>query len=138
MGITNEWAQLRAWRHGVRHTTLNPEGPGAVRIHLVPPRYRPGGKAPYVVILNGYYVLPLGYAWAVLLENFIDEEYEGRVSGFSSKGMYVKLNNSIEGVIYFTNLNDDYYIYDEEHYSLVGRDFGRRFTMGDKINIKVI
>ncbi|EDS72717.1 ribonuclease R [Anaerofustis stercorihominis DSM 17244] len=72
------------------------------------------------------------------MENFIDEEYEGRVSGFSSKGMYVKLNNSIEGVIYFTNLNDDYYIYDEEHYSLVGRDFGRRFTMGDKINIKVI
>lgn len=83
MGITNEWAQLRAWRHGVRHTTLNPEGPGAVRIHLVPPRYRPGGKAPYVVILNGYYVLPLGYAWAVLLENFIDEvdRYDGRPMG---------------------------------------------------------
>jgi len=72
------------------------------------------------------------------MSNFIDEEYSGRVSGFSSKGMYVKLENNIEGVIYFTNLDDDYYIYDEEHYSLVGREFGKRFTMGDKINIKVI
>lgn len=36
-----------------------------------------------MVILNGYYVLPLGYAWAVLLENFIDEvdRYDGRPMG---------------------------------------------------------
>lgn len=40
MGLSNELAQWRAWRQGVVHTTLNPEGPGAVRFHLVPPRYR--------------------------------------------------------------------------------------------------
>lgn len=72
-------AQYRAWKRGVVHTTLNPEGPGAVRIHLVPPRWRPFGKQPYAVILNGYYILPLGYAWAVLLANFIREvnRYDG-------------------------------------------------------------
>lgn len=73
MGLLGELAQYRAWRSGVVHTTLNPEGPGAVRIHLIPPRWRLFGKRPYVVILNGYYVLPLGYSWAVLLEHFIKE-----------------------------------------------------------------
>lgn len=62
------------------HTTLNPKGPGAVRIHLIPPKWRPFSDAPYVMILNGYYILPLGYSWAILLRNFIREVnvYDGR------------------------------------------------------------
>ena len=71
MSLCNTLAQFRAYQKGVVHTTLNPEGPGAVRIHLVPPRWQWAGKAPYVVILNGQYVLPLGYSWAVLLGQFI-------------------------------------------------------------------
>lgn len=62
------------------HTTLNPKGPGAVRIHLIPPKWRPFSDAPYVMILNGYYILLLGYSWAILLRNFIREVnvYDGR------------------------------------------------------------
>ena len=62
------------------HTTLNPKGPGAVRIHLIPPKWHPFSDAPYVMILNGYYILPLGYSWAILLRNFIREVnvYDGR------------------------------------------------------------
>ena len=62
------------------HTTLNPKGPGAVRIHLIPPKWRPFSDAPYVMILNGYYILPLGYSWAILLRNFIREVnvFDGR------------------------------------------------------------
>ncbi len=79
MSIKHEIAQYRAYRNGVVHTTLNPKGPGAVRIHLVPPKWRPFSGAPYVLILNGYYFLPLGYAWAVLLNGFIREinRYDG-------------------------------------------------------------
>lgn len=73
MGLTNFIAQRKAWEKGVVHTTLNPEGPGCVRIHLIPPKWSPFHNPPYVVILNGYYVLPLGYSWAILLENFIEE-----------------------------------------------------------------
>ncbi len=73
MSIRNTIAQYHAWRQGVVHTTLNPEGPGAVRIHLIPPRWRLFGHRCYVVILNGYYILPLGYSWAILLKNFILE-----------------------------------------------------------------
>lgn len=82
MGIRHEIAQYRAYRRGVVHTTLNPAGPGAVRIHLIPPKWRPFSEAPYVMILNGYYILPLGYSWAILLENFIRE-----VNAFSGKAM---------------------------------------------------
>lgn len=73
MGLTNFIAQRKAWKKGVAHTTLNPEGPGCVRIHLIPPKWSAFHNPPYVVILNGYYVLPLGYSWAILLENFIEE-----------------------------------------------------------------
>lgn len=62
----------------VKHTTLNPYGPGVVRIHLVPPK--PGMDASSsVVILNGKDILPLKPAWTILLSEFIDEinKYHG-------------------------------------------------------------
>lgn len=56
----------------VKHTTLDPKGPGVVRIHLIPPR--PGKmKYPSVIILNGRDILPLNPAWANMLSEFIDQ-----------------------------------------------------------------
>lgn len=53
------------------HTTLDPEKSGVVRIHLIPPKkLKP--HIPCVVIINGYSVLPLQSAWAVLLKIFIE------------------------------------------------------------------
>ena len=40
MGILHKAAQYRAYKEGVVHTTLNPKGPGSVRIHLIPPKWR--------------------------------------------------------------------------------------------------
>lgn len=57
----------------VLHTTLNPYEPGAVRIHLVPAKYRPFRADPSVVILNGKDILPLNLSWTILLANFIKE-----------------------------------------------------------------
>ena len=76
----NEIAQYRAWKHGVFHTTLNPMGPGCVRIHLIPPRYVPFFPTFYTLILNGYYIMPIGYSWAILLSLFIEHinQYEGK------------------------------------------------------------
>lgn len=65
--------QVRKYLKGandVAHTTINPNGPGAVRIHLVPPQ-RPRPGVPWAVILNGQDVLPLNTSWAVLLREFI-------------------------------------------------------------------
>ena len=73
MGIQNRIAQYRAYKNGVSHCTFNPEGPGVVRIHLIPPKFRLFRSSPYIVILNGYYLLPLGYSWALLLSHFMQE-----------------------------------------------------------------
>lgn len=64
----------------VAHTTLNPYGPGTVRIHLVPPKMSLKGAAPSVVILNGKDILPINLSWAILLDTFIDQvnKYEGK------------------------------------------------------------
>ena len=80
MGLFNIRAQKKEWEKGVRHCTLNPNGPGVVRIHLVPPRFRWFRRSEYIVILNGYYLLPLGYSWAVLLSRFMEEvnRYDGK------------------------------------------------------------
>ena len=73
MGIQNRIAQYREYKNGVSHCTFNPEGPGVVRIHLIPPKFRLFRSSAYIVILNGYYLLPLGYSWALILSNFMKE-----------------------------------------------------------------
>ena len=44
----------------VMHTTLNPEGPGVVRIHLIPPKFSKDEIAPSVAIINGQDIIPVG------------------------------------------------------------------------------
>lgn len=71
MNLNERMYQLKHLRE-VKHTTLNPKGPGVVRIHLVPPRPdKP--KAPSAVILNGKDILPLKPAWTIMLSEFIDQ-----------------------------------------------------------------
>lgn len=72
---------LRAHLAQVRHTTMNPDGPGVVRIHLIPPRRTANADVPCAVILNGQDVLPLSVSWAILLCAFIEalNPYDGRV-----------------------------------------------------------
>lgn len=91
MGLKNKIAQYRGYRDGVKHCTFDPEGPGVVRIHLVPPKFRLLGSRAYILILNGYYLLPLGYAWAVMLSAFIDE-----VNRFAGKAIRPEEEAAIE------------------------------------------
>lgn len=80
MGIKNKLAQYKEYKNGITHCTFDPEGPGVVRIHLVPPKFRLLGNSAYIVILNGYYLLPIGYSWAVVLSAFMNEVnlFDGR------------------------------------------------------------
>ena len=80
MGIIHKIAQYHQFRRGVSHCTFNPEGPGVVRIHLIPPKFRLLRSSAYIVILNGYYLLPVGYAWALLLSKFMEEvnKFDGK------------------------------------------------------------
>lgn len=80
MGLKNKIAQYRAYQNGVSHCTFNPEGPGVVRIHLIPPKFRLFRSSAYIVILNGYYLLPVGYSWALLLSEFMKQvnKFDGK------------------------------------------------------------
>lgn len=70
---------LRRHLDAVCHVTLDPQGPGVLRIHLVPSRHRLL-DVPFVAILNGRDLLPLRVSWAILLANFIEalRPYEGQ------------------------------------------------------------
>ncbi len=80
MGLKNKIAQYAEWKSGVKHCTFNPDGPGVVRMHLVPPKFNIFKNAPYILILNGYYLLPVGYSWAVMLSAFMQEvnKFDGK------------------------------------------------------------
>ena len=69
------WAHLDC----VRHITLDPKGPGVVRIHMIPPR-DDTPDAPFLLLLNGAQLVPLNLSWAILLANLMDQlqAYEGQ------------------------------------------------------------
>lgn len=76
----------------IYHTTLNPKGPGVVRVHLIPPKKLKAGM-PWVAILNGYYILPFQTSWAILLKCFIE-----RVNS-SNQNPYENMDELIENTI---------------------------------------
>ncbi|MFL0247751.1 ribonuclease R [Candidatus Clostridium stratigraminis] len=67
----------------------------------------------------------------------IDEEYEGIISSVTGFGFFVELPNTIEGLVHMSNLEDDYYIYDEKHLSLIGEKTKKIYRLGDEVRIKV-
>ena len=69
----------RAHLDCVRHITLDPKGPGVVRIHMIPPR-DDTPDAPFLLLLNGARLVPLNLSWAIMLANLMDQlqAYEGQ------------------------------------------------------------
>ena len=98
MGLRNKLAQYREYKSGVSHCTFNPEGPGVVRIHLIPPKFHLFKSSAYIVILNGYYLLPIGYSWALVLSNFMKEvnKFDGKPIGDEDEQTIVE--NTIHAV----------------------------------------
>ena len=75
---------------------------------------------------------------AEYMQDKIGEEYSGIVSNITSFGMFVELENTIEGLIRFENLGNEYFIYNDEHKYLIGEKSNTKYKIGDKINIRVI
>ena len=67
----------------------------------------------------------------------LGEEYRGVISGVTSGGFFVELENTVEGFVPMASLLDDYYFFDEERYCLVGADSEREFTLGQEVDIMV-
>jgi len=67
----------------------------------------------------------------------LGEEFDGFVSGVTAFGMFVELDNSVEGLIHVSYLDDDYYHFHEKQYALIGERTGRTFRIGDTVRVIV-
>lgn len=67
----------------------------------------------------------------------IGNEYEGRVSSVTRYGMYVELENTVDGLVTLESFEDDLYTFNEERFQLVGLATEKVYTIGDKVKIRV-
>jgi ribonuclease R len=75
---------------------------------------------------------------AEYMEDKIGEEYDGIISSVTNFGMFVELQNTIEGLVHVSYMTDDYYRFDERHYAMIGERTGKVFRIGDEITVRVV
>lgn len=74
---------------------------------------------------------------AEYMEQFIGEEFDGVISSVTGFGMFIALPNTVEGLVRLADMNDDYYVFDDERLCLTGERKKQRYTIGDRLVIKV-
>ncbi len=75
---------------------------------------------------------------AQYMQEHIGEEYNGLISGVTSWGIYVELENTVEGMVPLNEIDDDFYEYEEENLRVVGRRTGKIYMLGDEVRVRVI
>ena len=74
---------------------------------------------------------------AEYMKQHIGEAFEGTVSGVTEWGLYVELDNTVEGLVHVNSLTDDYYTFHKDRYCLVGDMTGRTYVMGQRVKVWV-
>lgn len=74
---------------------------------------------------------------AEFMKQHIGETFDGVISGVTEWGLYVELENTVEGLIHVNTMTDDYYTYDREQYLLKGDMTKKVYAMGQKVRIRV-
>ena len=75
---------------------------------------------------------------AEFMENKVGQEFDAIISSITPFGMFAELENTVEGLIRFENMGDEYYIYDEQRKQLIGEHTNKTYKIGDKIKILLI
>lgn len=78
------------------------------------------------------------YKQVEFMQDKIGQEFSGVISGVTDWGIYVELENKCEGMVSVNTLDDDFYIFDEKNYCLVGRHSHRKFQLGDEVKVEII
>jgi len=65
------------------------------------------------------------------------EIFEGIISNVTSFGMFVELDNTIEGLVRLSSMDDDYYIFNEKNYSIMGERTRKVYKIGNKVNVQL-
>jgi len=74
---------------------------------------------------------------AEYMEEHIGEVYDGVISGLTDFGVFVELDNLVEGLIRYEDMTDDHYTYEPSLYATIGQRSKKRYMLGDSITIKV-
>ncbi|MEM0938436.1 MAG: ribonuclease R [Bacteroidota bacterium] len=78
------------------------------------------------------------YKQVEFMASMLGQDFKGMVSGVTEWGIFVELiETKCEGMIRITDLDDDYYEFDEKQICVIGRNNKRRITLGDKLKVKV-
>jgi len=78
------------------------------------------------------------YKQVEFMQEHLGEVFEGSISGVTEWGLYVEIDdNKCEGMVSIRDLNDDYYEFDKDNYCIVGTHKNKKYTLGDKVKIKV-
>lgn len=67
----------------------------------------------------------------------VGQVFHGIISSVTSFGMFVELDNLVEGLVHITTLTDDFYEFEEENYRLVGKHTRKIYRIGDKVRVRV-
>ena len=74
---------------------------------------------------------------AEYMKEHLGEIYEGVISGVTNYGIYVELDNTVEGMVHVNSMINDFYCFDEIHYELVGQDSGVKYKLGERVLVQV-
>ena len=74
---------------------------------------------------------------AEYMESHIGEEFDGIISSVTSFGMFVELDNLIEGLVSLRDM-PDFFVYDEERMTLTGEKSHVKYTIGERVRVKVV
>lgn len=77
------------------------------------------------------------YKQVEFMQDKVGEEFPGVISGVTDWGIYVELENKCEGMVSVNTLDDDFYIFDEKNYCLVGRHSHRKFQLGEEVRVQI-
>ncbi|WP_432363821.1 ribonuclease R [Sporosarcina sp. UB5] len=68
----------------------------------------------------------------------IGEEFDGVISSVTNFGMFVELENTVEGLVHVSYMTDDYYRFDDRQMMMLGEHTGKQFRIGDEVTIRVV
>ncbi len=72
------------------------------------------------------------------MAQFVGEHFDGIINGVTAFGIFVELDNGVEGLVRVSSMEDDYYQYVEEQYSLIGERSHKIYRLGDSVKVILV
>ncbi len=72
------------------------------------------------------------------MAQFVGEEFKGIISGVTAFGIFVELDNGVEGLVHVSTMTNDFYEYKEEQFAMVGEKTQQRYRLGDEVEVLLV